>query len=119
MILLSLINMTEILTKEKSISIMVEATFTRLSRSKNMITKIMNREVIRIEITGVLNLLLILEKNEGKSLSFAMANVALEADSIPALAVVTKASMAAKEKSQNPMLPAIFKPLNEMGVSVL
>ncbi|KKL79565.1 hypothetical protein LCGC14_2013500, partial [marine sediment metagenome] len=85
----------QIFTKEKRISIIVEATFTRLSISRKEIIAIIKSAVINTAITGVLNLRFTLEKKAGRRLSFDMASGFREAAIRPAFAVVMNESMAA------------------------
>ena len=97
---------------------MVEATFTRLSRLRKVMADIMKREVSRIDTIGVLNRILTLAINEGKRLSLAMARGSREAANNPAFAVVIKASMAARESSSKPILPAYVEAPRDSGVRV-
>src|SRR6056297_3387714 len=105
MILLSRIKITETFTRKNKISIIVDATLTRLSKFKKTIERIMNKAVMIIETTGVLKRRTILPKNDGTKLSSAIAIGILDEAIKPAFPVVIKASSAAIDTNQYPIFP--------------
>ena len=93
-----------------------EATLIRFSRFRKSITDAMKIPVNKMEKCGVLNCLFTFAKKSGRSWSRLIANGNRDADNIPALAVETNASIAAKDITTLPTKPKVLYPPVDRGV---
>ena len=112
---LSRIMITLALSSTKSMIISVDAVFTNASISRKMIEAIITPPVSSTLTHGVLNLGLTRASASGNNLSLLIAIGDREAASIPPLAVVINAAIAAILRIANPHLPMNLPAATDIG----